>query len=95
MDSWVDERIEVATAIETGLWIHSISTLINNWTAREFRHVTFGTNRKRPKAHHTILAAAASQSASPGDLFCCYVTWLGANQGDLDQAAVWCHQRHR
>ena len=29
-----------ATAIETGLWSHSTRTLINNWTAREFRHVT-------------------------------------------------------
>ena len=29
-----------ATAIETGLWSHSTTTLINNWTAREFRHVT-------------------------------------------------------
>ena len=29
-----------ATAIETGLWSHSTTTLINNWTAREFKHVT-------------------------------------------------------
>lgn len=29
-----------ATAIETGLWSHSTNTMINNWTAREFRHVT-------------------------------------------------------
>ena len=29
-----------ATAIETGLWSHSANTLISNWTAREFRHVT-------------------------------------------------------
>ena len=29
-----------ATAIETGLWSHTSNTLINNWTATEFRHVT-------------------------------------------------------
>ena len=29
-----------ATAIETGLWSHSGNTLLNNWTAKEFRHVT-------------------------------------------------------
>ena len=29
-----------ATAIETGLWSHSTATMLNNWTAKEFRHVT-------------------------------------------------------
>ena len=29
-----------ATLIETGLWSHAGQTMIRNWTAREFRHVT-------------------------------------------------------
>ena len=29
-----------ATAIETGLWSHSTTMLINNWTAKEFVHIT-------------------------------------------------------
>ena len=29
-----------ATAIETGLWSHSTATMLNNWTATQFRHVT-------------------------------------------------------
>ena len=29
-----------ATAIESGLWSHSTATMLNNWTAKEFRHVT-------------------------------------------------------
>lgn len=29
-----------ATLIETGLWSHANQTMMRNWTAREFRHVT-------------------------------------------------------
>lgn len=33
-------RCLAATAIEIGFWSHARATLIANWTAREFRHVT-------------------------------------------------------
>jgi len=35
----VTKRI-AAIALETGLWSHANRTMANNWTAREFRHVT-------------------------------------------------------
>ena len=35
----ITKRI-AAIALETGLWSHANRTMVNNWTAREFRHVT-------------------------------------------------------
>ena len=35
-----ESRRLAATAIETGLWSHANTTVLRNWTAREFRHIT-------------------------------------------------------
>jgi len=52
-----------ATAIETGLWSHTANTLINNWTAKEFRHITRQDEMVcelcRPK-HNQIFSGASN-----------------------------------
>jgi len=58
----VSKRL-AATAIETALWSHSGKTLIQNWTAREFRHVTrqdeMVCDRCRPR-HGEIFSGASN-----------------------------------
>ena len=52
-----------ATAIKTGLWSHTANTLINNWTAKEFRHITRQDEMVcelcRPK-HNQIFSGASN-----------------------------------